>query len=112
MYKNQVLHFGQNVEIKLVASGCDQCVGPVDMVTGCGQWWWIYFYLIMNIPTPIVSVLFGSLIPTFHAIFVNCFFILVLDLCTKVTIATHFMLCTNLCFLLFTLHNPWNAQVK
>ena len=20
------------------ASGCDQCVGPVDVVTGCGQW--------------------------------------------------------------------------
>ena len=57
------LHFGQNVEMTtLGASGCDQCVGPVDVVTG----WWIY-----SLPHNEVSILllrlcfFGSLIPTF-----------------------------------------------
>ena len=34
-------------------------------------------YLIMSIPTPLVSVPFGSLIPNFCSFFVNCFFILV-----------------------------------
>ena len=32
------LHFGQNVEMTLGASVCDQLVGPVGVVIGCGQW--------------------------------------------------------------------------
>ena len=34
------LKFGQkrNVRLKIVASGCDQCVWPVGVVAGCGHW--------------------------------------------------------------------------
>ena len=29
-----------NVQIKIVASGCDQCVWAAGVVTGCGHWVW------------------------------------------------------------------------
>ena len=29
-----ILHFGQNVEMILGTSGCNQCVGPVGVFTG------------------------------------------------------------------------------
>ena len=49
---------------------CNQYVGPVGLVTGCGQWVVDLFdYLIMNYPTPLVSVLFSSVIHTFCSIF-------------------------------------------
>ena len=50
------------------SSGCDQWVGPSDVVTGCGQW---------VVDIMFVSVLFGSLVPTFCSIFKTLFFILV-----------------------------------
>ena len=28
----------RNVRLKIVASGCDQCVWPAGVVTGCGHW--------------------------------------------------------------------------
>ena len=30
----------RNVRMKIVASGCDQCVWPVGVVAGCGCWVW------------------------------------------------------------------------
>ena len=35
-----ILKFGpkRNVRLKIVASGCDQCVWPVGVVAGCGHW--------------------------------------------------------------------------
>ena len=34
----QILNCKRNVRLKIVASGCDQCVWPVGVVTGCGHW--------------------------------------------------------------------------
>ena len=34
-------NLGQNVEMTLGASGCDQCVGLVGVVNG----WWIYIII-------------------------------------------------------------------
>ena len=56
------------------SSGSDQLVGPVDVVTG----WWIYSLPHNEVSLLLVSVLFGSLIPTFCSIFVNCFIFLFL----------------------------------
>ena len=53
-------------------------VGLMGVFSVWGQWvwslgvvsgWWIYF-LPHNDPTPIVSVLFGSFIPTFYSIYI------------------------------------------
>ena len=34
----RILKCKRNVRMKIVASGCDQCVWPVGVVTGCGHW--------------------------------------------------------------------------
>ena len=34
----QILNCKRNVRLKIVASGCDQCVWPVGVVAGCGHW--------------------------------------------------------------------------
>ena len=40
VFKNlgQLLNCKRNVRLKIVASGCDQCVWPVGVVAGCGHW--------------------------------------------------------------------------
>ena len=49
-------------------------MGPVDEITGCGQWMVdILDYLVMQYITLLVTVLFGSLIPTFCSMFVIVF---------------------------------------
>ena len=46
----------------------------MDMASGCRQWMVdIPFTSFRSIPTHLVSVLFGSLIPTYCSIFVICF---------------------------------------
>ena len=55
------------------ASGCDQWVGPVDAATGCDQWVWIYCLSQNEVSLLLLCLCFGSLIPTFCSIFVNCF---------------------------------------
>ena len=50
--------------------------------TGCGQCMVdLHDYLVMKHPTPLVSVPFCSLIPTFCSIFVIVFSILVYNVC-------------------------------
>ena len=54
-----------------VASGCGE--QEVGVASGCGcKEICIYFFLILLIPTPLVSVLFCSSIPTFCS-FLKCF---------------------------------------
>ena len=49
-----------------------KCIGPVDVVTRCGHWVVASLdYLVMNYPTSLFSVLFGSQILTFRSIFVS-----------------------------------------
>ena len=67
---------GEWVEFMGVASGCGEQVG-VASGSGWNLWVWLlgvvlrrYIdFLILLIPTPLVSVLFGSSIPTFLFIF-------------------------------------------
>ena len=63
-----------------VASGCGEQEVGVGGIYGCGYWVWFlrrYIdFLILLIPTPLVSVLFCSSIPTFLFIF-KMFFVLV-----------------------------------
>ena len=68
----------QNVEMALGTSRCDECVGPVGVVTaGCGQWVVdLLCYLIMKYPTPLVST-FWQPHPYFLFNFCSSFFILV-----------------------------------
>ena len=49
------------------ACGCDQCMRSVGVVTGRGQWVVdnLISYLVMKYLIPLVSVLFGNLIPSF-----------------------------------------------
>ena len=55
------INFGLSVELTYGTSGCDKCVGPVDIVIGCGQWVVdLLDYLIINYPIPLVSVLVAS----------------------------------------------------
>ena len=54
-------------------------MGPVDEINGCGPWIVdILDYLVMQYSTLLVTVLFGSFIPTFCSMFViflySCFF--------------------------------------
>ena len=34
----RILKCKRNVRMKIVASGCDQCMWPVGVVAGCGHW--------------------------------------------------------------------------
>ena len=55
------LHMTKNLEMTLAASGCDQCVRPVDVVTGCIQSVVdLLDYLIMKYPYSFISVLFST----------------------------------------------------
>ena len=64
-----------------VASGCGEQEVGVASGSGWNLWVWLlgvvlrrYIdFLILLIPTPLVSVLFGSSIPTFLFIFYKCF---------------------------------------
>ena len=64
-----------------VASGCGEQEVGVASGSGWNLWVWLlgvvlrrYIdFLILLIPTPLVSVLFGSSIPTFLFIFLNVF---------------------------------------
>ena len=59
---------------------CTELVGVIDALASAyghwgGQWVVdILDYLVMKCPTPLVSVLFGSLIPTFCLIFEIVFY--------------------------------------
>ena len=53
------------------ASGCGE--QEVGVATGCGFKEIYIYFLILLIPTPLVSVLFCSSIPTFLFIFLNVF---------------------------------------
>ena len=56
----------KNVEMTLAASGCVQCVWPVDVVTGCIQSVVdLLDYLIMKYPYSFISVLFFQPHPYF-----------------------------------------------
>ena len=65
----------QDVEMTLGASGCDQCVGSVGMITDMVSGCWIYVLLHNEVYlyTPLVTVLFDSLTPTLCSIFVIFF---------------------------------------
>ena len=65
-----------------VASGCGEQEVGVASGSGWNLWVWLLgvvlrryidFLILLN-PTPLVSVLFGSSIPTFLFIFFKCFF--------------------------------------
>ena len=68
-----------------VANGCGEQEVGVASRSGWNLWVWLlgvvlrrYIdFLILLIPTPLVSVLFCSSIPTFWFIFKNVFFVLV-----------------------------------
>ena len=68
-----------------VASGCGEQEVGVASGSGCNLWVWLlgvvlrrYIdFLILLIPTPLVSVLFCSSIPTFFVQFFLMFFVLV-----------------------------------
>ena len=48
-------------------SGCDECMGALDVVTGCGHWVVdLLNYIIMQYSTAIITALFGSIIPNFQ----------------------------------------------
>ena len=72
---------GEWVECMGVASGCGEQEMGVASGSGWNLWVWLlgvvlrrYIdFLILLIPTPLVSVLFGSSIPTFLFIFLNVF---------------------------------------
>ena len=69
------------MECMSVASGCGEQEVGVASGSGWNLWVWLlgvvlrrYIdFLILLIPTPLVSVLFGSSIPTFLFIFLNVF---------------------------------------
>ena len=53
-----------------VASGCGEQEVGVASGSGWNLWVWLYIdFLILLIPTPLVSVLFYSIIPTFCSFF-------------------------------------------
>ena len=69
-----------------VASGCGEQEVGVASGSGWNLWVWllgvvlrryIYYFLILLIPTPLVSVLFCSSIPTFLFFYLFMFFVLV-----------------------------------
>ena len=60
----------ESVGVVTGSSGWNQWLGPVDVVTGL-QWVVDILLSHIEVPTPLVSVLFGSFIPTFYSIFVN-----------------------------------------
>ena len=72
---------GEWVECMGVASGCGEQEVDVAIGSGWNLWVWLlgvvlrrYIdFLILLIPTPLVSVLFGSSIPTFLFIFKNVY---------------------------------------
>ena len=72
---------GEWVECMGVASGCGEQEVGVASGSGWNLWVWLlgvvvrrYIdFLILLIPTPLVSVLFCSSIPTFFVHFVKCF---------------------------------------
>ena len=48
-------------------SGCDECMGALDVVTECGHWVVdLLNYIIMQYSTAIITALFGSIIPNFQ----------------------------------------------
>ena len=62
------------------ASGCYQCMGPVGVMTGDGQLVVDFLdYHLMNYPSRLLSVLFGSIIPTFCSIFSIVIFLVLLS---------------------------------
>ena len=75
---------GEWVECMGVASGCGEQEVGVASESGWNLWVWLLgvvlrryiYFLILLIPTPLVSVLFCSSIPTFCS-FVKMFFFLV-----------------------------------
>ena len=59
---------------------CDQCMGPVGVMTGDGQLVVDFLdYRVMNYPSLLLSVLFGSIIPTFCSIFSIVIFLVLLS---------------------------------
>ena len=79
-------NYGEWVEYMGVASGCGEQEVGVASGSGWNLWVWLlgvvvrrYIdFLILLIPTPLVSVLFYSSIPTFCS-FLKMFFVLVLS---------------------------------
>ena len=68
-----------------VASGCGEQEVGVASGSGWNLWVWLLVvvvrryidFLILLIPTPLVSVLFYSSIPTFCSVFRSCYYIMI-----------------------------------
>ena len=99
-----------------VASGCGEQEVGVANGSGWNQWVWLlgvvlrrYIdFLILLIPTPLVSVLFCSSIPTFLFIFKKCFYYIY---CTFIlyifyiyiiyTVHIYYIYCTYILYILY-----------